>query len=617
MLHVNVPLPLLINLLLFLALHAPARADVIWLRESGQMLDSHMFLLEDPSRKLTLQDVLEPAQQARFYPANGASSTGLSRSHWWARLDLQRDAASPAKWQLEIDAISQYDLRLYWQDYEGQWQERSSGQVVPYSQGTDHTHRRPVFDLPDLPSNQPFRIYIRAYGEGGNSFPLRAWTGAGLEQTIARDNLVLGMLYGAIGALLLYNLFLAFSLRQRLYAWYSITVATALLFILSITGHGFQYLWPHQAVPFWLDRVSMPTIWSCTAIMFTQVLLETRQHLPRIDRLFRLLTVAYVAIVLLDASGERYWAAVLFALAPLVSVPLATTAAVLRWRGGYAPAKLYLLGFGAVVLAMVYLLLRGLALVHSSHWGIYVMPLAVTFESVLFSLALASRIKLLQQDKALAQRQAEQEKNARLEQYQKHNETLESTVHQRTNELVQANAELREREQRLHHAAFHDPLTDLPNRRQLMEYSERALQSASQYGTQVALVLIDLDHFKPVNDTHGHHIGDELLRAVAQLLAANVRQDDIAARLGGDEFAIVLTGEPAADNAQRICQRLKESCRTPMDLKGHVIKPSFSIGVAVYPDHASDLEHLYKAADAALYDVKASGRGNYQLAGNR
>jgi diguanylate cyclase (GGDEF)-like protein/PAS domain S-box-containing protein len=167
-------------------------------------------------------------------------------------------------------------------------------------------------------------------------------------------------------------------------------------------------------------------------------------------------------------------------------------------------------------------------------------------------------------------------------------------------------------EGKLTHLAFHDPLTDLPNRRLFDDRLDHALALSQRHGTVHALLVIDLDRFKLVNDSYGHPAGDKLLAQVAVLLRAMLRPEDTCARLGGDEFAILIedvTGPAqATDVAQRIIDELGRGCV----VNGHEVFVSASVGVAI-SDQAPTREALLAAADAAGYAAKAAGRGRYEL----
>jgi diguanylate cyclase (GGDEF)-like protein len=162
------------------------------------------------------------------------------------------------------------------------------------------------------------------------------------------------------------------------------------------------------------------------------------------------------------------------------------------------------------------------------------------------------------------------------------------------------------------HMARHDGLTDLPNRMWLRERLGHAL-AAVHRGEQLAVLYLDLDHFKSVNDTLGHPIGDELLKAISGRLRHCVRETDVIARIGGDEFAIVRTSLRDSQEASALARRLGEVIRAPYDIEGHAVIVDTSVGIAIAPNDGVDPNELLKNADMALYGAKTDGRGTYRF----
>jgi len=161
--------------------------------------------------------------------------------------------------------------------------------------------------------------------------------------------------------------------------------------------------------------------------------------------------------------------------------------------------------------------------------------------------------------------------------------------------------------------AHRDPLTGLPNRRLFEDRLEIALAQAHRYRHRVALIVVDLDRFKQVNDGFGHAAGDELLRGVAERLGATVREGDTVARLGGDEFTMLLPGIHYAEDLAAISRKLVESLRKPFRLEGREVHVTASGGISLYPEDGEDGDALLKSADAAMYRAKERGRDNFQL----
>jgi len=196
----------------------------------------------------------------------------------------------------------------------------------------------------------------------------------------------------------------------------------------------------------------------------------------------------------------------------------------------------------------------------------------------------------------------EQLKQSRREQLEL-NAGLERRVEQRTAELAEAVRQL----ERL---ALHDPLTQLPNRTLFQDRLRQGMLAAQRAKKATALVMIDLDGFKGVNDNHGHDVGDRLLQGVAARLTGALRQSDTVGRLGGDEFAVVLPFTDVA-GASRAAVKLLEIMKPPFRIDGHAITVASSLGIAAYPDHAADISTLCKCADAAMYAAKRRRCGHF------
>jgi len=170
-------------------------------------------------------------------------------------------------------------------------------------------------------------------------------------------------------------------------------------------------------------------------------------------------------------------------------------------------------------------------------------------------------------------------------------------------------------QERLDHLSHHDALTDLPNRLHFMAALEHALAHADRRRSSVALLFVDLDHFKAINDSFGHATGDRLLIEVARRLRRTVRSEDLVARLAGDEFVVTLENLRSHDEAAQVARKMLEDLKTPVHIDGHLITPAASIGVALYPADARTAASLMKAADEAMYQAKRLGRHTFAFRG--
>jgi diguanylate cyclase (GGDEF)-like protein/PAS domain S-box-containing protein len=168
-------------------------------------------------------------------------------------------------------------------------------------------------------------------------------------------------------------------------------------------------------------------------------------------------------------------------------------------------------------------------------------------------------------------------------------------------------------EEQIKHLAYHDALTNLPNRLLLKDRLSVALSHAHREQTSLAVLFLDLDRFKVINDSLGHNIGDQLLQAVAMRVTACVRESDTVARLGGDEFTVLLPRLHHSQDAAPIAAKIIDAVRYPFHIEGREFYITTSIGISVYPEDGSDAETLIKNADTAMYQAKELGRDNYQL----
>lgn len=185
-------------------------------------------------------------------------------------------------------------------------------------------------------------------------------------------------------------------------------------------------------------------------------------------------------------------------------------------------------------------------------------------------------------------------------------EILEQKVDERTRKLQEANNTLK-------HFAGHDSLTDLPNRRLFKELLNQELNKAKRNSYKLAVLYMDLDGFKAINDALGHDMGDALLLNIAQRLRTSLRKDDLIARLGGDEFAICYSNVKNKEDIKLLCQIIIDKIAQPMFLGKHQCNIGISIGVSLYPEHGKDYDTLLRVADSSMYHVKNHYKNNFQI----
>lgn len=196
----------------------------------------------------------------------------------------------------------------------------------------------------------------------------------------------------------------------------------------------------------------------------------------------------------------------------------------------------------------------------------------------------------------------------KLEQYDKYVELL---VKRRTDELLRELTQRKQNEKKFIHIATHDELTGLPNRTLLKDRLEQALAWARRDHSKIAVLFVDLDNFKPINDGMGHIVGDEILRTMATRMAGCMRATDTIARFGGDEFVVVMTEIRSTEHVEMMADKLCQTLLKPVQLEYGEAVLGASIGIALYPDHSRRPEQLISLADGAMYQIKRSGRQGY------
>lgn len=161
------------------------------------------------------------------------------------------------------------------------------------------------------------------------------------------------------------------------------------------------------------------------------------------------------------------------------------------------------------------------------------------------------------------------------------------------------------------HLANHDNLTGLPNRRMAEHYFQELLHTSRQEDAGVGLVFVDVDNFKTFNDSHGHDLGDELLRHLGRAISAQLRKSDRLVRIAGDEFLITLSGISKGKDVELIQEKIRGAVAQPVTLRSETLVPALSMGIALAPDHGEDFRDLVTKADHAMYQAKAAGRNRY------
>lgn len=590
-----------------------AETDALQIGANGSyVLTQALSYLEDPERRLTIEDVAQPGRESAFRPLASekpSANFGLTRSAYWLRITLQLQPEAPTRWLLEVGQPTTDRIELFMPRADGGFDRLVTGDLLPFAD-RPVAHRSQLFPLV-LPAGAPRTLYLRVASEGTMSLPVILWQADALWQHDLPAYSALSLYFGVLIGLLLYNLLLYLSLRDRLYLVYVAFVATMAIGQAGLTGFGGQFLWPLLT---WWANVSPAVGISATgffAVLFARGFLSTPRQLPRLDRALTTLAALF-ALCFLSALLLPYWisATLLNGVGIVFAVSLVAVG-VYSLHEGHPGARFFLLAWTILLLSAGVAALHNLGALPSTPLTVHALLIGSALEMLLLSFALADRINISRRDKETAQAAALLSEQSRVEALRQAEQLLETHVAQRTSQLEEANARLKENERLLEYQAHHDALTGLVNRKLFNDRLATAVKRAARNQHSFALLVIDLNDFKQINDRHGHAAGDTVLTNVARRLEAAVRASDTAARIGGDEFVLILDAQGNDGHIAEIIEKIAQTVAAPITLQnGERVRVGASIGLAIYPAHGDCPEQLFNHADQAMYRAKAGHLDN-------
>jgi two-component system, sensor histidine kinase LadS len=618
-----------------LAAAAPALAAAVPLPDDTRAVPVGPYadVLEDTHAMLRRDDIMAPQVSRGFSPLEREiPNFGYTYSAFWLRFQLPEDTAQLRVPMLVLEirfpSIDSIELHVPYRGAGGaiEYAVQRGGDLLPWGarevKHRNHVFRIPTTRLADAPA------YLRLQTESVLTAPIYLWRPEALISADRNAQLAYGVFYGLVIALFLYNLMLLFALRDWTYLWYVLYVASFGIALAAFDGYAYQYLWPESV--WWANHALGTAL--CATLLFGTQFARSFLDMPAITLFanrFLLAVMAFaVAGVFFAATG---WLVQYGTIMRTLSAVACASAAVVMYVAvramlrGYRPARFFLLAWSALLVFIALGALRNFALVPTHFLTVHGLHIGLALDVVLLSFALADRINTTKREKTAAQAEALANHAALLEATRASERDLERRIWERTAELNRMNdrlreeareremlmVQLREQEQQMRHMAQHDPLTGLPNRISMQQRLALAMELAKRNRKKLAVMLIDLDDFKHVNDTRGHVTGDHALAAIAGRLRTSVRGSDTVARYGGDEF-IVLAGDlDRAEDATFIAEKIADMVGLPLSIDGVTEHVSCSIGISFYPDDAEDPEALIERADRAMYAAKAAKGQRY------
>lgn len=558
-------------------------------------LDTHVRWLHDEQASRDPDAIMAQVDQGAFQLLpNGNPTFGFRAGAFWFHIRLDNRNEHETRWLLVQEYPLSDFIDVYVRDQDGGWQHQASGDQLPFSERAIR-YRHPNFRV-RLPYGQSTDVLVRVQSQSSMQVPLRLFTQAAFTEQARDAQLGIGLYYGVLLALFFYNFILWASLRDASYFWYMFHIAGFGMVLFCLNGLAFEYLWPNST---WLQDRCVPVSICIAQIgmqQFTRDFLGLRQLWRLGDRLCQGMIVFFVLLGIAALFVPYRVATPIASAAVLPSVALIVAVSLVANRRGYAPAQLFLLAWFMFLAGTAAFTLVAFGLLPKLFVTEYGVQIGSALEMILLSFALAYRYAALRNENDRIVKEA--------------NEQLERKVEERTAELTHALDQLASANDRLVESNQRDSLTGIYNRHYFHELLERQLYDAREDLQHLAVLMIDLDHFKRINDNYGHLVGDECLRVAARRMGEVVKaHGGVLARFGGEEFVAALPGldavqAVAAAEAVRSCVAAE-----PVGADGQQVKVTVSIGV-----HALDAYRIagpddaLRRADEALYSAKSGGR---------
>ncbi|MGC8119674.1 sensor domain-containing diguanylate cyclase [Marinobacter sp. VGCF2001] len=545
----------------------------------------------DPDLSLDAVQTLGP-ESWQAIPAGRALNRGFSNDTFWLKVTIP---PNPANRVLEVGYPLLDEVSVFWEQNGRIIESHQTGDTFPFT-SRPIVHRNFVFLVPS--HSEPATAWLRIHTQGSVQVPVEVTPSASF---LANEQLSYGwqtMFLGIIVALALYNLFLFLIVRHQTYLWYVLAVVCSGAVQLNFNGLLFQWLWPDLPEINRYFTVPIVSLALIAAVVFTMKFLAVKVHSRWGYRLLQVVLVLNAAGLVYGFTGSYQIGIIWISTLAAFVTPLAWLIGLDVWRKGQVFGGFYVLAWTPLLLGHTVLAVSKLGWIPRSGFTELAPQAGVALEVILLSFALAYRINRERWRRQQAQEHA-------LDIQRQANLTLETRVRERTEALEQAN-------ERLRAISLTDGLTHVANRRRFDEKLDVEWNRALRHDQELSLIMLDIDHFKRVNDHFGHLVGDDCLVALAELLVNEVRRSgDLVARYGGEEFAVLL---PATDlaGARQVAETLRQMvAQTPVDT-GETRAPvclTISLGVATLtPDQQGASQELIRRADEALYAAKAGGR---------
>ena len=555
----------IIGILLFCIsfLYASAEIKPLDLSRSNHAIGHALLEFEDTTAAMTFSQVQKLSFE-HFKPLNKAvASHPFTSSAFWYKLQVVN------KDRHRVERVMLFEPA--WLDLVNMTIVSPQGEVDSYEGGNTHPFTKR--DIDHYLTNFKHRfepglstLYIQVKTRDPFIVSLSILEERLFLEEQAKESLYIGLIYGGVAAMLFYNLFLFFGMRQRYYLYYVLYLGAFIAMNATYNGYTFMYLLSdYPSVQNWLQPITIYTF-SLTALLFASSFLNLEKYHQRLYMVTSYTILFIIVIALLSAfiGGYHYYVMYSIIIVMLVSLYIFGVALYSLVRGNRS-ARFFLLGAASGLTGAIITALTVLSYIPFSYLTYKANDYGMYIDVVLLSIALSDRMKITLEQKLIAEK-----------------------------------------------AAKTDIVTGLMNRRAYYEISEAEYQRLLRHQKVVSIIMFDIDHFKNINDSYGHSCGDKVLKDVATIVKKHIREYDYTFRMGGDEFLILLpetNDQQAAQLAERIRREI-EHHRFEEDYSRDI---TASFGIAQYTPKDSRIEKVTGREVEALYQAISAGRNRVEV----
>jgi diguanylate cyclase (GGDEF)-like protein len=560
--------------------------------EDGVSTATQLEIWLDSKYDSSIDDAKNAKTNQEYSAFSNNHSTGLVDGILWSHFYLENTSDKPLRLHLEYVDHQLITLEAY---------EKHIASSEPFNRVASLSlkkafderqfeHNRFIFETVIEPK-ATYEYFVR-YGSDGSGyvFPnLRIWHPENLRKVQAIEISGISFVTGGLILMSIFALIVGLATREKFFYAYSVYAFAKILAWSTIFGYTHQFILTKDFHWSYISISGAVTIFC--GVLFSRLFLQTKKYTPRFD--YGLLFMMANATLLFFAALLKLKALAIISITlALLLYPMLLIVACCRWLQGSKEAIIFILAWSFLIAGLVSQALRDLGFIEHNLLNYYWPPFASYTEMIVIMVAMGLKVKLLREQKIEAQ------KNYRRE-LEQSRDKLERLVAERTYDLEQE-------KKKAQFEACTDSLTGTRNRRSFFADSEKLLVESKECNFSLSLLMFDIDHFKNINDTYGHAVGDEALKKFTRVISEKIRGTDIFGRLGGEEFSLLLCG--SKEHALQMAERLRNDV-SAIQIETHLgnLKFTTSIGIAHLCKEVV-IEELLNEADRALYVAKESGR---------